>query len=174
MLLFIQLTCRSTKRHYEVNSQSWQNSQQNVDDSSPTQDNITVVTIEDTSTEVSQGQSTKQIEIINLESTDEQIRAETNISTEQAHEVETASTPADAQNTEEKHNPATTLPAKSSVSDLNASDFFNPSEFWVSTQNFDSRGCVMEEPRFPGDLRINHENISQFLHSCHCYVQYDC
>ena len=119
---------KSAPKVDKVMNKMWKR-QQSVEDTPPNQRNITVVTIEDTSTEDSPDQPTKHIEIINLESQDEQIRAETNISNEQAHEVESASTPTDAQSSEEEHDLATTSPAKSSISDLHASDFFNPSEF---------------------------------------------
>ena len=52
---------------------------------SPPKD-ITVVTIEDTSTEDSQGNPLQIIEVVNLESTDDQDRAETNGNDVQAQE----------------------------------------------------------------------------------------
>ena len=101
------------------------NQEQSVEDTPPTQDNIPVVTIEDTSTEDSPGQPAEKIEVINLESTDEAKRADFNISNDQAIESENASTPADTQITEEEHDPAITSLAKNSISDLHASDFYS-------------------------------------------------
>ena len=105
--------------------------QQPVEDTPQTQDNMTVVTIEDTSTDDSPGQPAMKIEIINLKSTDEQTKLENDPRNEQTENPENASTLANAhtEHTEKEHDPATTSSAKSSISDLHASDFFNPSEF---------------------------------------------
>ena len=90
---------------------------------------ITVVTIEDTSTEDSPGNPGQIIEVVNLESTDDQDRAETNGNDVQAQEPQNTSKQVDTQKNYEEHEPAITSPAKSSILDLHASDFFNPSEF---------------------------------------------
>ena len=85
-----------------------------------------MVTIEDTSSENSPRKVTQRPKLINLESTDEpQEQAQTD---EVIHGPEDIAQPNNTQNVEEEHAQATTSPAKSSISDLPASDFFNPSE----------------------------------------------
>ena len=79
---------KSTPKVDKIVSKMWKR-QQPVEETPPIQDNTRVLTIEDTSTEDSPGQPAKKIEVINLESTDEQTRAETNIRNDQANETET-------------------------------------------------------------------------------------
>ena len=121
---------KSNPKVDKIVSKMWKR-QQPMEDTPPTQNNMRVLTIEDTSTEDSPGQPAKKIEAINLESTEEQTRVETNIRNDEANETLNASTPSNTQNTEEEHKPAITSPAKCSISDLHARDFFKPSEFWA-------------------------------------------
>ena len=87
------------------------------------------MTIDDTSTEESQGKQTQMIDVVNLESTDEQEQVQTNDDIVQEQETLNTSKQVDFQNIEEEHAPATTSPAQSSISHLHSTDFFNPSEF---------------------------------------------
>ena len=116
---------KSTPMVDKIVSNIWKR-QQSSTDQSPTKD-ITIVTIEDTSTKESPGKQKQTIEV-NLESTDEPEQLQANDNIVQEQESQNASQQVDFHNIEE-HTPATTSPAKSSISDLHASDFFNPSEF---------------------------------------------
>ena len=116
---------KSTPKVGKIVSNIWKRQQANTEQS-PDKD-ITVVTIEDTSPENSPGKVTQRPQVINLESTDkphEQAQANDVI-----QDPEDIGKQSNIHNAEEEHTQATTSPAKSSISDLHASDFYNPSEF---------------------------------------------
>ena len=113
---------KSTPKVNKIVSNIWKR-QHSIAEQTPTKD-ITVVTIEDTSTEDSPGDPTQMIQVVNLESTEEQEKTDTNVNNEQVQEPDTTSKQVDTQNTDEEHDPAITSSAKSSISDLQASDFF--------------------------------------------------
>ena len=116
---------KSTPKVDKIVSNIWKR-QQEKEKQSPDKD-ITVVTIEDTSSEISPGKVTQIPEVIHLESTDE---PHDNTQTDDVIDGPEDIVPAsNSQNAEEEHIQATTSPAKSSISDLHASDFYNPSEF---------------------------------------------
>ena len=116
---------KSTPKVDKIVSNIWKRQQANTEQ--PPDKDITVVTIEDTSSENSPGKVTQRPQVINLESTGEpHEQAQTDDVT---HGPEDIVKQSNIQNAEEEHAQATTSPAKSSISDLHASDFYNPSEF---------------------------------------------
>ena len=117
---------KSTPKVDKIVSNVWKRQQANTEQP-PDKDITVVTTIEDTSSENSPGKVTQRPQVINLESTDQPH--------EQAQNDDVIHGPKDIvkqsniKNAEEEHTQATTSPAKSSISDFHASDFYNPSEF---------------------------------------------
>ena len=69
--------------------------------------------------------------------------------------LEKSSQQVDTLNMEEEQTPATTSPAKSSISDLHSSEFYNPSDFEV-TQNIWQQEVCDGGTEIPQGLTLKH------------------
>ena len=148
---------KSTPKVDKKVSNNWKR-QQSSSYQSPTKD-ITIVTIEDTSNENFPRKQKQTIEVVNLESTDEPVQVQR--SDNRVHDLEKSSQQVDTQSMEEERTPATTSPAKSSISDLLSSDFYNPSEFWVHSKFLTAGAVWWRNWGSPGTYTKTHRLITK-------------